>query len=70
MCPICFLNRTQNLRQSDGLHFISDSLEFGRVDVFLTTDAKLIRACQHTVLRMRVMNPVSYLAEMMEDDGC
>ena len=63
--------------QSDGLHFISDSLdflfvrnaEFGRVDVFLTTDAKLIRACRNTALRMRVMNPVSYLAEVIEDDG-
>lgn len=35
----------------------------------VTTDAKLIRACQNTALHMRVMNPVSYLAEMIEDDG-
>ena len=35
----------------------------------MTTDAKLIRACRNTALRMRVMNPVSYLAEVIEDDG-
>ena len=34
--------------------------------MFLTIDTKLIRACRHTVLCMRVMNPVSYLAEMMD----
>ena len=27
MRPVCCLNRTKNLRQSDGLHFISDSLK-------------------------------------------
>ena len=27
MPPVCFLNRTKNLHQSDELHFISDSLE-------------------------------------------
>ncbi len=51
----------------DSLHLAS--AEFGRVDVFLTTDTKLIRACRNTVTRMRVMNPVSYLAEVIEDDG-
>ena len=25
MRPVCLLNRTKNLHQSDGLHFISDS---------------------------------------------
>ena len=28
MRPVCLLVRTKNLRQSDGLHFISDSLDF------------------------------------------
>ena len=28
MRPVCLLVRTKNLRQSDGLHFISDSLNF------------------------------------------
>ena len=27
MRPVCLLDRTKNLYQSDGLHFISDSLE-------------------------------------------
>jgi len=26
MRPVCLLDRTKNLHQSDGLHFISDSL--------------------------------------------
>ncbi|EKX97583.1 hypothetical protein HMPREF9163_01342 [Selenomonas sp. oral taxon 138 str. F0429] len=33
MRPVCLLVRTKNLRQSDGLHFISDSLVFGRNEI-------------------------------------
>lgn len=55
------------IHEMDSLHLAS--AEFGRVDVFLTTDTKLIRAGRNTVTRMRVMNPVSYLAEVIEDDG-
>jgi len=55
------------VHKMDSLHLASAA--FGRVDVFLTTDAKLIRACRNAVTRMHVMNPVSYLAEMIEDDG-
>lgn len=61
------IQQTTAIHEMDSLHLAS--AELGRADVFLTTDAKLIRACQHTVLRMRVMNPVSYLAEVIEDDG-
>lgn len=61
------IQQTTAIHEMDSRHLAS--AEFGRADVFLTTDTKLIRACRHTVLCMRVMNPVSYLAEMMEDDG-
>lgn len=61
------IQQTTATHEMDSLHLVS--AEFGRVDVFLTTDTKLIRACRNTALRMRVMNPVSYLAEVIEDDG-
>jgi len=33
MRPVCLLVRTKNLRQSDGLHFISDSLKMGLLHI-------------------------------------
>ena len=30
MRPVCLLDRTKNLHQFDGLHFISDSLDYQR----------------------------------------
>lgn len=62
------IQQTTAIHEMDSLHLVS--AEFGRADVFLTTDTELIRACRNTALRMRVMNPVSYLAEVIEDDGC
>lgn len=55
------------IHEMDALHI--SSAEMGRTDVFLTTDARLIRSCRSISLRVRVMNPVSYLAEVIEYDG-
>ena len=55
------------IQEMDALHI--SSAEMGRTDVFLTTDARLIRSCRSISLRVRVMNPVSYLAEVIEYDG-
>lgn len=55
------------IHEMDALHI--SSAEMGRTDVFLTTDARLIRSCRSISLRIRVMNPVSYLAEVIEYDG-
>ena len=52
----------------DSLHIAS--AEAGKADVVLTTDDKLIKACRGMVLKVRVMNPVSYLAEVIENDEC
>ena len=42
MRPVCLLVRTKNLRQSDGLHFISDSLIDGDVWVTLEVAAEVV----------------------------
>lgn len=44
------------------------SAEFGNADIFLTTDDKLIKACQNLSLNVKVFNPVSYLAEVLKND--
>jgi len=50
----------------DSLHIAS--AEAGHADVLLSTDDRLIRACKKLDLDVRVMNPVSYLAEVIEHD--
>ena len=54
---------TSNVKQMDALHI--SSAEFGNADIFLTTDDKLIKACQNLDLKTRVLNPVYYLAEVI-----
>lgn len=56
------------IRSLDSLHIAS--AEQGDAQIFLTTDDKLIRACRKLALPMKVLNPVSYLAEVIEHDGC
>ena len=43
--------------------------EFGDADIFLTTDDKLIRACKNLQLRFRVLNPVAYFKEVIDNGG-
>ena len=47
----------------DSLHLAS--AEAGRVDAFLTTDRKLIRAASRTNVTIKVMNPLIWLAEAL-----
>lgn len=54
-----------SIQSLDSLHLAS--AEYGYVDIFLTTDDKLVKSCKNLNLSMRVMNPVSYLAEVIED---
>lgn len=61
------IQRASAIHNMDSLHLAS--AEVGKADVFLSTDDKLVRACQKLDLHMRVMNPVSYLAEVVEHDG-
>lgn len=60
------LQRLAIIHQMDSLHIAS--AEAGNANIFLTTDDKLIKACRNIDLNVRVMNPVSYLAEVIEND--
>ena len=55
-----------NMKTMDSLHVAS--AEVGGADVFLTTDDKLIKNAKNAELKIRVMNPVTYLAEVIEND--
>ena len=56
-----------SIRSLDSLHIASAA--WGKADVFLTTDDRLLRACRKMSLSLRTLNPVSYLAEVIEHDG-
>lgn len=60
------IQQESSIHNMDSLHIAS--AEAGNADVFLSTDDKLVRACQKLNLRVRVMNPVSYLGEVIEND--
>ena len=61
MRPVCLLNRTKNLRQSDGLHFISDSLKENprmfradfRIDAEISSSPYIVQAVQQYFDRRR-----------------
>ena len=63
------LQKLATLHEMDSLHIAS--AEFGNADIFLSTDDKLLRACNKIKqnLHVNVKNPVSYLAEVIENDG-
>lgn len=61
------LQAQSSIRSLDSLHIAS--AECGKADVFLTTDDRLIRACRKLPLSIRTLNPVSFLAEVIEHDG-
>ncbi|MCI7539261.1 MAG: PIN domain-containing protein [Veillonellaceae bacterium] len=62
------IRKASSIHNMDSLHIAS--AEAGKADVFLSTDDKLVRACQKLHLQVRVMNPVSYLGEVIEHDEC
>lgn len=61
------LQAQSSIRSLDSLHIAS--AEWGKADIFLTTDDRLIRACRKLSLSVRALNPVSFLAEVIEHDG-
>jgi len=56
--------RTSNIRRLDALHVAS--AESAKADVMLTTDDKLEKACNRLGLRLRVVNPLKYIMEVMQ----
>lgn len=61
-----YIQQGSAIHSMDSLHIAS--AEAGHADVLLSTDDRLIRACKKLDLDVRVMNPVSYLAEVIEHD--
>lgn len=60
--------RSAEIRQNTAIH-LADSIhlasaEFGKADIFLTTDLRLIRSCKQLNLKFRVLNPLEYLDEV------
>jgi predicted nucleic acid-binding protein len=53
------------LKPFDSLHLAL--AEAGEIDVFLTTDDRLLRAVKKLNLNIRIVNPVSWLMEVMND---
>ena len=60
------LEQLDTIRKMDSLHLAS--AEIGHADIFLSTDDKLIKACRRMqdILKVKVKNPLFYLAEVNE----
>jgi predicted nucleic acid-binding protein len=54
------------LKSYDALHLAS--AEAGGVDVFLTTDRRLISAAERSDIAIKVKNPLLWLAEVLYDE--
>jgi predicted nucleic acid-binding protein len=58
--------RQNGLCNFDSLHLAV--AETNHVDVFLTTDDRLLRAAQRLGLKIKVTNPVTWLMEVLNDE--
>ena len=52
-----------NIQTFDALHLASAITE--SVDIFLTTDDKLIKACEKLNLKILVMNPINFRGDLL-----
>lgn len=52
-----------NIKPFDALHIAS--AEFGKADIFLTTDKRLINAAKRIVVKVKVSNPAIWLVEVL-----
>jgi len=59
--------RKSNLKLFDSLHLAA--AENANVDVFLSTDNRLIKAAARTDIRIRVENPLTYYMEVLTDES-
>ncbi|MDR0818354.1 MAG: PIN domain-containing protein [Oscillospiraceae bacterium] len=58
--------RELNIKLFDSLHLAA--AEYAGVDVFLTTDARLIKAAARSDIKIRVANPLNYYMEVFNND--
>lgn len=56
------IQKSANIKLYDSLHLASSVV--GKADVFLSTDDKLIKACEKLALNIRVANPVIWFMEV------
>ena len=57
--------RKHNVKLFDSLHLAA--AEYAKVDAFLTTDGRLIKASARTDIKIHVENPLTYYLEVMND---
>ena len=57
---------TANLKPFDALHIAS--AEYGKADVFLTTDKRLINAAKRVSIKVKVSNPAIWLMEVLYNE--
>jgi len=55
-----------NIKPYDALHLAS--AEMGLADVFLSTDRKLLNAANKSNIKIRVMNPLLWITEVLYDE--
>ena len=58
--------RKYNVKLFDSLHLAA--AENANVDVFLSTDARLIKAAARTDIKIRVDNPLNYYTEVLANE--
>ena len=61
------LSEQTNIKTLDSFHL--SFAENSDVDVLLTTDSRFEKACSKMDLKIKVMNPINYLMEVMQNDG-
>jgi len=58
--------RNYNIKLFDSLHLAA--AEYANVDIFLTTDAQLIKAAARTDIKIRAENPLVYYMEVLNNE--
>ena len=58
--------REQGIKLIDSLHLAF--AEYANVDIFLTTDTRLLKVAMRSNIRIRVENPVNYYMEVLDNE--
>ena len=61
------LSEQTKIKTFDSFHL--SFAENSNVDILLTTDAKFEKACSKMNLKIKVMNPIKYLMEVLQNDS-
>jgi hypothetical protein len=61
------LSEQTKIKTLDSFHL--SFAEKSDVDILLTTDSKFEKACSKIKLRIKVMNPINYLMEVLQNDS-